>query len=238
MSNINNIKVSCRSFKQMTSHTVLSAVSRTGYEEGPEIHWEIVYQIVECNGCQTVTFRKRTANSDDVVQVGKTEFEQVYGEILYPSFNDNTIEQKSYRNLPIRLQNIYKEIIETYNCRLWLMCAAGLRAAVEGICMEKGVSKGPVEIIKQDGSTEVKNRKSLEGKISGLYKKELLTKHHASTLHQHRFLGNNAVHELDIPDEKELLLAIQILEHTLENIFELPVKSQRLRESKNKRRGS
>lgn len=79
-----------------------------------------------------------------------------------------------------------------------------------------------------DGTIKTIRRDNLQGKIGGLFEKNLLTKNHADVLHEHRFLGNQAVYELDIPSKEELRLAINILEHTLENIYELKYKAEEL----------
>ena len=81
---------------------------------------------------------------------------------------------------------------------------------------------------KENGEIEIIYKNNLQGKIGGLYEKNLITKTHAEILHEHRFLGNNAVHELDMPSAEELKLGIEILEHTLENIYELKYKGEEL----------
>ena len=70
------------------------------------------------------------------------------------------------------------------------------------------------------------------GKIEGLHEKGLLTRQHSEILHEHRFLGNDAVHDLKQPTQDELKLAIQIVEHTLENLYELKDKADEWRSKK------
>jgi hypothetical protein len=69
---------------------------------------------------------------------------------------------------------------------------------------------------------------NLEGRISGLQEKGLLTQTSAQTLHEHRYLGNSAVHELARPSTDELKLAVEIVEHALEQLYELPEKAAEL----------
>ncbi len=94
---------------------------------------------------------------------------------------------------------------------------------VEGICFEKGVSADDVATPKRQ-----KHRPNLHEKIERLHQKGVLTQEHAQTLHGHRHLGNHALHELDSPAREELQLGIEILEHTLENLYELPGKGEEL----------
>lgn len=73
------------------------------------------------------------------------------------------------------------------------------------------------------------------GKISGLSEKGILTKKNSEILHEHRYLGNEAVHELSQPSEEEVKLAIEIIEHTLESLYEISEKAEELRMRKSKR---
>jgi hypothetical protein len=57
----------------------------------------------------------------------------------------------------------------------------------------------------------------------------LLTESSSQTLHEYRYLGNDAVHELARPSDDELRLAIDIIELTLEQLYELPEKAEELR---------
>lgn len=79
------------------------------------------------------------------------------------------------------------------------------------------------------GGTQIVRRDDLEGRISGLQEKGLLTHSSAQTLQEHRYLGNSAVHELARPCADELKLAIEIVEHVLEHLYELPEKAEELR---------
>ena len=69
-----------------------------------------------------------------------------------------------------------------------------------------------------------------------MYEKGILTKRNADILHEHRFLGNEALHELTQPSKDELALAIQIIEHILEHIYELLDKAAELHAQTERRR--
>jgi hypothetical protein len=111
------------------------------------------------------------------------------------------------------------------------MCAAGLRAIVEGICVEAGVKDGPVVVNATGGGTKIVRKKNLEGKISGLNEKGIIAKNYCEILHEHRYMGNEAVHELAMPSREELQLAISIVEHTLDSVFEIPLKASTLQKN-------
>jgi len=85
------------------------------------------------------------------------------------------------------------------------------------------------------GGMQIVRKDNLEGRIAGLQEKGLLTQSSAQTLHEHRYLGNSAVHELARPSEGELRLAIEIVEHVLEQLYELPEKAEELKRAIAKR---
>ena len=47
-------------------------------------------------------------------------------------------------------------------------------------------------------------------------------------LHQHRYLGNDSIHQLSLPSKLELNLALDIIEHVLESLYEIPEKASEL----------
>jgi hypothetical protein len=184
------------------------------------------YQIIECLGCRTVTFRTDGWFSED----DETTIQ------LFPKRSKNTFLIKDFYELPRKLRRIHKEIISSFNDDLLILCAAGLRSIIEGICEEKGIKDGPVEVADKKGIKKITRKTNLQGKISGLAEKSILTQSNAEMLHEHRFLGNEALHELSQPSVEELRLAIEIVEHMIENIYELPSKAKELRGFKEKRK--
>lgn len=235
------IKVVCSECKGRTNHLVLLSADIDGREDIGEhdwIGWDYHYQIIQCQGCDLLSFRRTDSNSEDYVQVGPDEWDNPINEKLYPQRSINTLPIKDFINTPYNLRRIYREVIDCYNNDSLTLCGAGLRAIIDGLCAENGIKNGPVEITKKDGTKETKIKSNLEGKISGLYEKGLLTKKHSSILHEHRFMGNEAVHALVQPSLKELELAISIVEHTLDNIYEIEVKASELRQRKKRRKNA
>ncbi|MFP3041743.1 DUF4145 domain-containing protein [Treponema primitia] len=221
-------KVLCTVCKHKTSHKVLYSLSLHGKEEFEYeswYEWENNYQVIRCLGCDEISFRITKSDSESQnPETGEYDIE----EILYPKRTKETINTKAYLNLPFTIKTLYQETIDCYNNNILLLCAAGIRSLVEGICQNKNITGGNVEIIKSDGTKETKRSKNLDGKINGLYEKGILTEENAKVLHEHRYLGNEAVHELSIPSRSELELAITIIEHILDSIYEIPAKSSEL----------
>ena len=226
------IQVLCQQCKRNTRHIVLRSVDTSYSEDWGDGFFsaESKYQVIQCLGCEEISFRTESSNSEDI----DPEYGPVISEVIYPRRTMETINIKSYLNLPYHLNRIYKETIECYNNDLMTLCGAGARALVEGLCKEKSVKDGPVEEIKSDGSRIIKREKNLQGRINGLAEKGILTKKNADILHEHCFLGNEALHELSLPTKEELSLAITIIEHVLDSIYELPVKASKLRYARKK----
>lgn len=225
------VRVLCVRCKQETRHIVCQSLDtsgseRVGQQSDYEISWKSSHQIIQCQGCETVSFRHWGEFSEDE---GSSEY-------LYPIRSKNSLPVKDYFNVPSTLRRIYKEMIDCFNFESYTLCAAGLRAMIEGICADRGVTDGPVEAPKKGGGTQTIRKNNLEGKISGLHEKGFLPKNNTDLLHQHRALGNDAVHELDQPSTSELTLAIEIVEHVLDSLYEIPEKGDDLRVKQERRK--
>lgn len=237
-------KAFCATCKCETNHVAVQTVDVSGSEMiryGPGEHdrdsidWSNRYQIIQCLGCDTFSFRHRNWFSEAQEYYGPDDSHDGTTTWLYPQRGNDVLSAKEFYNAPKNLRTIYKEIINCFNNDSPVLCAAGLRAAIEGLCAAHGVVDGPIEFQKPDGTVEARRKGTLEGKISGLFEKGLLTKHHADVLHEHRYMGNEAVHELSRPSDEDLGIAIEIVEHTFDALYELPEKAEALRANRAKR---
>ena len=106
------------------------------------------------------------------------------------------------------------------------MCAGGIRAIIECICNDKKILEGSVTDDK--GNVHIKD--NLQGKIYGIAERGYITPAQAEGLHQHRYIGNEALHEIVAPSKSELSIAISILEHAIKQIYEIPENTKKLEE--------
>lgn len=233
----------CPDCRKRTKHeikeVVVKDIEENDYTESDEIgeytfysKEEAIFQIIECRGCESISYRQfRLSTSSDGIP-------QKWDEKLFPMRDTNSIDFKDFGpKIPEKIKVLYREVILTFNNKLGVLCAAGIRAVVEGICNEKNIDGGNVirydKVTKQpkkdtSGNIKLEMSKNLDGKIEGLAEKGYITKNYARTLHDLRFLGNQAVHQLDRPNDLNLKLAIEIIEHTLSSIYEIEVKAQKL----------
>lgn len=224
------MKTYCATCKGDTNHTVIHA--ETDCYGDSEDDWErTTHQIIKCDGCDLISFRRSTMRRYSFDDDGNEAPE----ETLFPAAGHELMQMKHYFRIPYRISSIYREMIKAFNAGLFLLCTAGLRAIIEGICTEEGIKDGPVSVIGKGDIRKTVRKKDLQGKIQGLHEKGLLTVKHAEILNEHRFLGNEALHELSTPSKEELKLAIEIIEHTIDNIYEIDKKAEELKKKKQKR---
>jgi len=94
----------------------------------------------------------------------------------------------------------------------------GLRAIVEAICLDQSVGGG-----------------TLQAKIDDLVGKGLLAKPQAELLHEERYIGNAALHEMLSPSKRDVEDGLAIVEGLMNTIYTLPLRAARLREKREKR---
>jgi hypothetical protein len=144
----------------------------------------------------------------------------------------NTLPIKNYHNTPQNIKKIYRETIDAFNNGQEILCSAGLRSIIEGLCKNIGLTEG--EVTGKNGKKRIS--KNLDGKINALSDKGLLLKNNAEILHELRFMGNEALHELSSPSSSELKIAVEIIEHTIDNLYEFQHKAGELRKEIAKRK--
>lgn len=197
----------------MTNHKAIHQYDREHTPENtPEMQIEYAkgtWEIIECNGCEEVSFREIWVTSEDFDQETGMPYEHVR---FYPEHQENDLKSQQFDMLPKKVREIYSEAIKTFNKNLYFSSTACLRAIIEGVCSNLGIKE-----------------RNIEKQIDKLFEMGFLTKQHTEVLHQHRLIGNKALHELQIPTREELVIAIKIIEHTLENIYELQEKFEELK---------
>lgn len=175
-----------------------------GDPELGELEEVLIYRLWVCMGCEKGLLEEEYTN--DAMPGQYAEFE------YFPKRSQRFLMVKRYSKLKPELRTIYQEAITCYNEQALILCTAGLRALLEGICQDKKI-KG----------------KNLKAKIEGL-KAILPNKNIIRNLHHFRFMGNDAVHELTAPKPTEVALAIGVIEDLLNFFYELDYKASQLRE--------
>jgi hypothetical protein len=197
------MRIYCNCCKQETNHEVKAEHKAKWFDE-IGFGQMLIHHLWVCMGCEHAVLQETYGNSE--MQDG--EEEQHY----YPERSEGFLFPKPYAKLNPKLAAIYREALTCYNGKALILCAAGLRALLEGVCEDM----------------KIKGR-NLEIKIDGL-QAHLPNKNIIRNLHQFRFMGNHAVHELAAPKPTEVALAIEVIEDLLNFLYELNYKASRLRE--------
>jgi len=224
------MKSTCSNCKRETNQQVLNE-NKKSYHDDSGWWEEHKYQIIQCKGCDIISFRRLY---NDIAQDQGAEYAgfEPWTQELYPKRTAKSLNIKNLKDTPRSIIKIYRETIDAFNNEQTILCSAGLRAIVEGICKDRGIEKG--EVTNRNGVKKMS--KNLDGKIEALASGGFLTLGNAKILHELRFMGNDALHELASPSLEELKIAIEIVEHTFDNLYELNHKAARLKKEIAKRK--
>jgi hypothetical protein len=196
-------KIYCNTCKIETNHE-LKGTHHKEYDN--DYGWEITnYHFWICLGCETATLEE-AFTAMGLIDIDNN---QIWEFVYYPKRKTGDLNIKRFRNLPSKLSDIYRETIACFNINSPLLCTIGLRALLEGICANKKISGH-----------------NLKQKIEGL--KKLLPANIVDNLHSFRFMGNDAAHELNPPNNNELKIAIEVVEDLLNFIYDLEYKTEEL----------
>lgn len=202
------VSVACAKCNGSTAHKILLSADETGKQDDGryEYYWDTHHQIIQCQGCKVLAFRKASSNSEDhdCDDFGETCY-AIFEEIYPPRLEGRKGLDDKTKYLPFEIQQIYTETLKALSNSSPILSGIGLRALVEAVTLEK-------EAV---GS-------NLFGKINDLVNKKILTPTGADTLHKIRTLGNAAAHEVKPHTEKQLRLAMDVIEHLLTDVYILP----------------
>lgn len=203
------LDVTCGTCKRSTKHLILTDIELSGTENmGDDYYeWHNEYQIIQCQGCETVSFRKTHTNSEDYSPdgPGPEDWTNTLYVDIYPNPEEGRRTIQDDHLLPSSLQRIYKETLKALNEGQAVLTGIGIRAIVETICKDK----------KAKGHDLLK-------KINDLVTQGVLTRDGADILHKLRTLGNKAAHEVKPHDNVQLGLAFDVIDHLLQGVYILP----------------
>lgn len=203
--------VPCISCKTVTKHIMLASVDVNGedFYGHNSVQYGSEHQIVQCRGCESITFRHTHWNSEDY-DFGPDGPELNTVTNLYPSRSEGRNPINDSQLLPSDVQRIYHETLKAMNNDQPVLAGVGIRAIVESVCRDKK-AKGD----------------NLYAKIDNLISLGVLTKDGAQILHQVRSLGNKAAHDVKPHSTEQLALAVDVCEHLFLGVYVLPHHAKR-----------
>jgi hypothetical protein len=195
-----------------TRHKVLESVDVSGEDPSWDYHCVDNYQIVQCQGCDTVSFRKCHSDTEDfIVDEEEDKTHYIDRVDLYPSRVAGRHKLRQAHFLPSSVSRIYDETHSALSNKQPILAGVGIRALVETVCNEESATGH-----------------SLEQKIDDLVTRGVLTRAGAETLHSMRILGNQAAHQVKPHSEETLNLAMDVVEHLLNDVYILPAATKKL----------
>jgi hypothetical protein len=207
------IKIVCKECNSLTLHAIVACYRESGNEDcgrGNCVDWTKDHEIIQCQGCETVSFRIASSDSESWSVGVDGLSEQYFGYTYYPTRFEGNKNIDVYM-LPEKVREIYQETVLAVENEQNILAGIGIRALIETIC-------------KDQNSTG----KNLPEKIDFLHKKSIITEEGVNILHKLRVLGNDAAHEVKAHKKETLILALEVLVHMLDGTYILPQKIKKI----------
>lgn len=214
-----SVRLLCGECRVSTTHSIVKSIEFTeqdGQSENLSVITWSEYQIIECRGCETPSFRSLQSNSEDYSYDPETsQPELIVTEQLFPHRIDGRGEIEEVWCLPHPVKTAYKETIAALHGSLRVLAGIGIRAIVEAVCQERSA-----------------NGRNLAERIDALVAQGVMTSDGAKVLQSLRLLGNDAAHEIREHSLETLSAAMDVVDHLLIGVYVIPTRAERLRKSR------
>lgn len=200
------LKSNCRNCSRSTNHEILFET-----EHGADVDYydeRHAWQVLKCLGCDTIGFRYRFDDYDNVTELASGKTKHAVSYTLYPHTVAGHHPLDFQHAIPSLIRKVYGQSLAAYAAEANILAGIGFRATIEAVCTHLGVT----------GST-------LEKRIDALAKGGHISTTDKRRLHAIRFLGNDAAHEVREPKPRELKVALDIVEHLINSVFILERKA-------------
>lgn len=195
-------KYFCRNCKGLRNHKLIHEVKTRGGDDNDYFQWIRKYSIIECLGCEAVSFLEVYGDTEMIAHNEDGEPDYYFDKFIYPLYLEQSEELEYVHYIPESIKVIYRETISAFKTNSYILTAGGLRAIIEAICNHLKIKKG-----------------NLADRIDLLHNKGHLTLSESKRLHSIRFLGNDALHEIEKPKKDHLFILLDIVNHLLSNLF-------------------
>jgi len=205
-------KIHCNTCKHETNHELLATHDNDYHEaEGAAlIYYEKTrYGFWVCKGCDTASLEEKFNCSGMHDEDG-----DVYSYKYFPERKNKSLRvAKEFAHINSKLNSVYLEIIKAHEHGLGVISAIGVRALLEGICIEEGIIDSVAY--------------NLTSKITKLKEQNNIPESIIEGLNSLKFIGDNAAHRLDSSNNHTITLAIDLLEALLVHLYEAKFDLQR-----------
>lgn len=215
--NTKSISTWCETCSSETNHKILSNTDEMKIESTEDINEYESYNIIQCLGCNTVSFLKLCW--DDQIQSDDDVIHYHFPENYYREFEDYFLNEDDLYYLPAIVTQIYAEVCDAYITESSILCGIGLRMIIESVCLNKKIAG-----------------RNLENKIDKLFELGYISKNDLSLLHKLREIGNISAHQIKSPANSIIDASLEAINHLLRSIYVVSRKTKRLRKSNNSKK--
>lgn len=221
---INNQKVKsfCTRCSNITNHSIIANYEEIYHDSEYCFESCTNFQIIQCNGCEEIRFRKLYSNSEELEMYtdssGKYDYRAIEKEEIYPERQPKRkpINMEELHLIPIKCRKVYIETNFALKHELCLLGAVGLRALSEAICIDQIQNRG----------FSLSNYDNLFKKINFLKNEGVLSQGSKDILHTIRTIGNDSIHQIEMQNIDLLNLAFKVLEDLLRSLYIYPKEFQ------------
>lgn len=198
-----NNKFYCRDCKGVRNHEKLFEKIITPDYDVDAFMFSDKYIVVQCSGCSCLTFVRLYGDESMFSYNQDTESQEYYYDTtIYPPAKPHCSSVEYLHFVPQIVQKIYKETITALNSELYILAGAGFRGVIEAICKDLNITG-----------------RNLESKIKKLNTLGHITQKQSEIVHSIRFLGNDSLHEIQVPKLDKLILLLYIVNHLIVNLY-------------------
>lgn len=199
----------CSSCRRDTKHKILKETSTSHSRDDPQyeaqfgerIYWTNIYEIVQCQICDAVGFRRRT-------WFNPTE---EWDSAEYPPPKPKELPSWHAR-LPPKLADLAVEVYRAVECDSRRLALMGIRSLLDLLATDRVGDIG-----------------SFEEKVDGLVTAGVVTARNRTALLAAIDAGSAAVHRGHQPSTEDLDRALDITETILSSVYHLPIVGDQLR---------
>lgn len=208
--------VVCLNCRQSTRHVILHSTNVTWEYTSEIVEWTS-YEIVQCCGCDEISFCKVDTASENLYYDEREGKMELWSDVeVFPprlTGQQGLKEEDILYHLPLNVQRIYRETYKALCNQQPILAGVGVRALVEAVC-----------------NWEKASGKNLKERIDDLAQQGFITVTGANMLQNLRIVGNKAAHEIKPHRMETLSTAFEIVEHVLKSVYVYPDKAEHLQE--------
>ncbi|MDO9437622.1 MAG: DUF4145 domain-containing protein [Hydrogenophaga sp.] len=208
------MQLSCIKCTGETRHTVMTSILHRYSEDIGHHSFQAntAHQIAQCNGCLSLTYLSSATNSEDYEHDENNDVYYPAAVKMYPPRTlKPLIDGVDLFAIPNQTRELLTETRGALANEYQVLAGIGLRGLIETVVKAQG-SKG----------------RNLQEKIDDLVENRILTPARANILHEIRAIGNVSAHEAKPHTIEQLNLALEAIEHVLQEVYVLPDKAKRV----------